>query len=182
MADMIPQGTQEVSVPFGHESADANVRTVFISVLVLLSFAATCMLAMAGMFSYLNNREKAKDVQTPALFSKRELPPGPPLLPSPQRDELPWQAYQNERRAQEADAAKAGIIDLQSGDYKAPGEAYSKGDTTAYFKSKAKWNGDESRYQADATGGWSSSGKRFRGMDGSSAEEATRDYQQVDKP
>ncbi len=159
MADMVPQGTQENGVPHGHESADANMRTVVTAVTVLLSSVAVVMLAMAGMFTYLNNREKAKDVLVPDTFEMRQLPPGPPLLPSPKEDKLPWAAYQDERRAQEAEAAKYGIINQKSGAYQLPGPQLSTAqvsqDTNSYFKSKAEWEQRGNRYTGQSSGGLS---------------------------
>lgn len=157
MADMIPQGTQAESVPFGHETADANVKSVFVSVVVLLSAVAVVMLAMLGMFNYLHNRERAKDANVPATFAVRQLPPGPPLLPSPQKDMLPWAAYAEERAQQEAIAAQAGIIDPKSGFYKAPGSAATGeeaiAETRAYFQKKYQWDSEQGRYTYDTTGG-----------------------------
>ncbi len=177
MADMIPQGTQAESVPFGHETADANVKSVFVSVVVLLSSVAVVMLAMLGMFNYLNHREMAKDANVPATFAVRQLPPGPPLLPSPQKDMLPWAAYAEERGAQEASAAKAGIIDPESGYYKAP-DSTAKGEavvaeTRDYFQKKYEWDSSQGRYTYDTTGGigLKSSNERF-GTNGSEAPEA----------
>ncbi len=181
MADMVPQGTQENGVPHGHESADANMRTVVTAVIVLLTSVAVTMLAMAGMFSYLNNREKAKDDMVPDTFAMRQLPPGPPLLPSPKQDELPWAAYQNERRAQEAEAAKYGIINRQTGAYQVPGPQLSpkqvSDETEAYFKSKAQWEQRGNRYTAQSSGGLSTDEQdaqsRF-GTTGTSAPPAER--------
>ena len=157
MADMIPQGTQAESVPFGHETADANVKSVFVSVVVLLSSVAVVMLAMLGMFNYLNKREAAKDANVPATFAVRQLPPGPPLLPSPQKDMLPWAAFAEERGQQEATAAKAGIIDPKSGFYKVPGSAVSgpeaEKEMDNYFQEKYQWDSSQGRYTDDTTGG-----------------------------
>jgi len=151
---MIPQGTQENGVPFGHEESDANVRTTIGAGLVILSSTVVVMIAMAGMFNYLNNREKLKDKDTPALFSRRVDPPKPWLLPSPQQDQLPWAAYEDERRAQEATAAKIGIIDAKTGVYKAPGVS---GDATAaqqkYFANKYHWEQGQDKYSGEASGG-----------------------------
>lgn len=157
MADMVPQGTQLNGVPQGHESADANMRMVVLSVVVLMTTVLVTMLAMAGMFAYLNNREQAKDVGVPEAFAQRQLPPGPPLLPSPKRDELPWAAYQTERRAQEATAMKYGIINKATGAYQVPGPQLSPKEageeTTAYFKSKSQWEQSGNRYTNDSIGG-----------------------------
>lgn len=177
MSDMIPQGTQEVSVPYGHETADANVKSVFTSVVVLLSAVAVVMLAMLGMFNYLNKREMAKDAGVPDTFAVRQLPPGPPLLPSPQKDMLPWAAYAEERSQQEAIAAKAGIIDPKSGFYKAPGSAATGQEaiteTRDYFQKKYQWDSEQGRYTQDTTGGigLKESNSRF-GTNGSEAPEA----------
>lgn len=157
MADMVPQGTQLEGVPHGHESADANMRSVFVAVAVIMTSVVVVMLAMAGMFTYLNNREKAKDVGVPQAFALRQLPPGPPLLPSPKRDELPWAAYQTERREQEATAAKYGIINKETGAYQVPGPQLSRkevgAETDAYFKSKPQWEQAGNRYTGDSSGG-----------------------------
>ena len=159
MADMVPQGTQLNGVPHGHESADANMRGVFVSVAVLLTSVLVVMLAMAGMFTYLNNREKAKDVGVPDAFAVRQLPPGPPLLPSPKQDELPWAAYQNERRKQEATAAQYGIINKRTGAYQVPGPQLTakevQSETDSYFKSKPRWEQGANRYTRDSSGGTS---------------------------
>ena len=177
MADMIPQGTQEVSVPYGHETSDANVKSVFTFVVVLLSLVLVVMVAMKAMFDALNNREAAKDAKVPATFAVRQLPPGPPLLPSPQKDELPWAAYAEERGQQEAVAAKAGIIDPKSGFYKAPGSAVSGRkaitETRDYFQTKYKWDSSQGRYTQDTTGGigLKESNARF-GTNGTEAPEA----------
>ena len=177
MADMIPQGTQAESVPFGHETADANVKSVFISVMVLLSTVAVVMLSILGMFNYLSKREAAKDANVPATFAVRQLPSGPPLLPSPQKDMLPWAAYAEERSQQEAIAAKAGIIDPKSGFYKVPGSAVSGHEAEKemgdYFQKKYQWDSSQGRYTNDTTGGigLAASNQRF-GTNGSEATEA----------
>jgi hypothetical protein len=160
MADMIPQGTQEDSVPFGHEKADANVRVILISIIGILSTTAVAMLAMAGTFNYLNNREMAKDRMVPETFAVRQLPPGPPLLPSPQRDQLPWEAYHDERRAQESQAAQVGIINRETGNYQVPepsGKQLSREQVTkeaeAYFQSKPHWDLRHNRWNVGSLGG-----------------------------
>lgn len=162
MADMVPQGTQLNGVPHGHESADANMRTVVVAVSVLIASVVVVMLAMAAMFTGLNNREKAKDIGVPEAFTMRQLPPGPPVLPSPKQDELPWAAYQNERRQQEATAAQFGIINKKTGAYQVPGPQLSAKqvgeETDAYFKSKPQWEQGANRYTRDSSGGTSSGG------------------------
>ena len=157
MADMIPQGTQEDSVPFGHEESDANTRVTLVSMAVIISSTMVVMLAMAGTFNYLNNREKIKDRLVPDTFAVRQLPPGPPLLPSPQRDQLPWEAYQDERRAQEADAARIGVINRETGNYQVPGPQLSRKqvtqETEAYFQSKPHWDLRHNRWNVGSMGG-----------------------------
>lgn len=151
---MIPQGTQENGVPFGHEDSDANTHTTMIATVVLLSSTLVVMLAMAGMFNYLNNREKLKDKDTPALFSRRVDPPKPWLLPSPQQDQLPWAAYEDERRAQEATAAKLGIIDAKTGTYKIPSATgNARTAQQKYFANKHHWEQSGDNYSGDASGG-----------------------------
>ena len=176
MADMVPQGTQLNGVPHGHESADANMRGVFVSVAVLATSVLVVMLAMAGMFTYLNNRERAKDINVPDAFAVRQLPPGPPLLPSPKQDELPWAAYQNERRKQEGEAVKHGIINKQTGAYQVPGKQLSReevaSETDSYFKSKPHWEQGANRYTRESSGG-TTGGVEQEGM--SSDDKVTRD-------
>ncbi|MDF2441709.1 MAG: hypothetical protein JWN98_2693 [Abditibacteriota bacterium] len=151
---MIPQGTQENGVPFGHEESDANIRTTLIACVVVLSSVVVVMMAMAGMFNYLNNREKLKDKDTPALFSRRVDPPKPWLLPSPQQDQLPWVAFEDERRAQEATAAKIGIIDAKTGVYKVPGATGNSTEAqTQYFANKYQWERSSNKYTAESSGG-----------------------------
>jgi hypothetical protein len=161
MADMVPQGTQLEGVPHGHESADANIRSVTMSVIILLSSTVVVMVAMVGMFNYLNNREERKDVRTPATFQVRQLPPGPPLLPSPKRDELPWAAYQNERPR--PGTAGRDLRHRQQADRRLPRCRTSPGqqlapqdlakETEQYFKSKPQWEQKTNRYTQDSTGG-----------------------------
>lgn len=181
MADMVPQGTQLNGVPHGHESADANMRSVLVAVTVLISSVVVVMLAMAGMFTYLNNREKAKDLRTPDTFAMRQFPPGPPLLPSPKQDELPWAAYQNERRQQEATAAEFGIINKKTGAYQVPGPQLSREqvgkETDAYFKSKSQWEQGANRYTQDSSGGMAqdeADARRRFGTTGTTAPEPMR--------
>jgi hypothetical protein len=157
MADMIPQGTQDYAVDNGHERGDVNIRTTLISGVVVVSATLVAMLAMAGMFRYMLNREKAKDATTPALYSRSTRPSGPPLLPSIYRDELPWEAYQNERREMEANAARIGIIDRRTGYYQVPRAAQQAGSAAAaqkqYYKTKYQWDSVTARWTNDSSGG-----------------------------
>jgi hypothetical protein len=154
MADMIPQGTQDYAVEHGHERADVNVRHTLLSAVVVMSAVLVSILAMAGMFRYLLQRETVKDKMTPALYSYAQRPAGPPLLPSIQRDELPWVAYQNERREMETEAAKVGIIDLKSGAYKVPNVAKDgQSQQYQYFRNKTRWEGITEKYSSDSSGG-----------------------------
>ena len=157
MADMIPQGTQDYAVDNGHERGDVNVRHTLISAVVVVSAALVTMLAMAGMFRYLLQRETQKDKMTPALYSYAQRPAGPPLLPSivsDKSDKLPWVAYQDERREQEMAAAKVGIIDAKTGAYKVPqttGDGRQQQYT--YFQNKTRWENITEKYTSDSSGG-----------------------------
>lgn len=83
MADMIPQGTQENGLPHGHEQGDANIRAVVgMMSAILLSAIVICGLLVA-VFGYFNARENRQDADTPPLFTQRQVPPKPRLLPSP---------------------------------------------------------------------------------------------------
>jgi hypothetical protein len=153
MADMIPQGTQDYAVDNGHERGDVNISSTVSSGIVVVITVIVAMLAMAGMFRYLLKREEAKDVATPKLFTRVTRPSGPPLLPSVERDELPWVAYQNERREMEAEGAKIGIIDAKTGLYRVPNSGNPKTAQHQYFKYKYQWDKITERYTIDSSGG-----------------------------
>jgi hypothetical protein len=89
MADMIPQGTQEAdaSAAGGYERGDANIRAVVLTMTVILTSCAVVVALLIPMFSAFTARERRKDINTPAIYAQRQVPPEPRLLPSPVDDE-----------------------------------------------------------------------------------------------
>jgi hypothetical protein len=85
MADMIPQGTQEGDAEAlgGHERADANIRAVVMTMVVILSSCTIVVALLIPMFSAFTAREERKDRSTPDIFTVRQIPPEPRLLPIP---------------------------------------------------------------------------------------------------
>ena len=86
MADMIPQGSMDLGDGTGYEKADANLRAVTLTMIVILSTAVVSVLAMLGVLGYLQKRGDALDKQVPAIYANRTVPPKPRLLPSPFRE------------------------------------------------------------------------------------------------
>jgi hypothetical protein len=83
MADMIPQGSMDLGDGTGYEKADANLRAVTVTMIVILSTAAVAVLSLYGMLGFLEKRGDALDAQVPAMYAQRVIPPKPHLLPSP---------------------------------------------------------------------------------------------------
>ena len=88
MADMKPQGTQDFGVESGYETGDANVRAVVQGLMIILVATGVVMLAMFGMFNYLNARSNEAAARVPSALAKRIVPPEPRLLPSPYSDTM----------------------------------------------------------------------------------------------
>lgn len=89
MADMKPQGTQAYGVESGYETGDANVRAVVQGLSIIFVSTGVVMLAMFGMFNYLNARQNAAAALVPDVMAQRIVPPEPRLLPSPYSDTVP---------------------------------------------------------------------------------------------
>jgi hypothetical protein len=89
MADMIPQGRQEAdaSAAGGYERGDANIRAVVLTMVIILTSCAVVVAMLIPMFSSFTARERRKDINTPAIYAQRQIPPQPRLLPSPVDDE-----------------------------------------------------------------------------------------------
>ena len=89
MADMKPQGAQAYGVESGYETGDANVRAVVQGLFIIMVSTGVVMLAMFGMFNYLNARQNAAAALVPDVMAQRIVPPEPRLLPSPYSDTVP---------------------------------------------------------------------------------------------
>lgn len=89
MADMTPQGTQAYGVESGYERGDANVRGVVQGLAIIFAGTFVVMVAMYGMFNFLNKRLIAQENRTPVALTRAIVPPEPRLLPSPYTDEEP---------------------------------------------------------------------------------------------
>lgn len=120
MADMIPQGVQTEVNHGGYERGDANIRSIFVSAIVVFSTIFVVMLVVAGMSYALNEREDSHDIPLSATF-ERQVPPEPRLLPSRATgdndpyDKYPWELGAQEKEAQLKAAITPYYIDRASG-------------------------------------------------------------------
>lgn len=80
---MIPQGRTDLGDGTGYEKADANLRAVTVTMVIILSSALVVFLAVYGMYGYLRKAGDARDAEIPAMYAMQEVPPKPHLLPSP---------------------------------------------------------------------------------------------------
>jgi hypothetical protein len=78
-----PQGTQENGVDFQHEERDLDVRDLVHWFIGLAGTTLFLVLVLWGVFHLLTVREDRKDVVPSEMFTTREEPPLPRLLPNP---------------------------------------------------------------------------------------------------
>lgn len=83
MADMIPQGSMDLGDGTGYEKADANLRAVTMTMVIILSTTVVVVFALLGVLAYLKNQGDARDAKIPAMYAQSVVPPKPHLLPSP---------------------------------------------------------------------------------------------------
>ena len=120
MADMIPQGVQTEVNHGGYERGDANIRSIFVSVVVIFSTIFVAMLVVAGMTYALEKREESHEIPISATY-QRPVPPEPRLLPSRATgngdpyDKYPWELGAQEKEAQLKAATTPYYIDRASG-------------------------------------------------------------------
>lgn len=87
--DITPQGVQVAGTPDNYERGDANPRAVTGVMAIILGSTLVVMLAMYGMFVYLNKQMMASDKRLPAMYAENvPAPPEPRLLPMPKTDEF----------------------------------------------------------------------------------------------
>ena len=148
MPDMIPQGRMDLGDGTGYEKADANLRSVLITIVILLSSAIVVCLAIYGLMGSLEKGRREADAQVPAMYAQQAIPPKPRLLPSPfddsskppalrgmnpqvapreaydttSDDQLPWDKMRQETRIEE-EQVNSYSYDKKSGGVTIPIEA-----------------------------------------------------------
>ncbi len=109
-----PQGTQEAGVERGHEDRDMNIRVTMSWFIGLAVAAGIIHLVVWGMFALFAWREDVKDepLRRAPLLAEQTRPPEPLLLPEP------WEAYKQERQAENKKLARYGLADPKTGQTK----------------------------------------------------------------
>lgn len=83
MPDMIPQGRMDLGDGTGYEKGDANLRSVLITIVILLSSSVVVCLAIYAITNSVEKSQRESDAQIPAMYAQQAIPPKPRLLPSP---------------------------------------------------------------------------------------------------
>ena len=111
VSETTPQGTQENGVAKGHDERDINLRAIMAWFAGLAVLTIATFVVIYGMFVFLANRERAKDVLPSPLFATREQkrPPAPRLLPTP------WEAHAKEKKNENDRLEKIGLFDPKTG-------------------------------------------------------------------
>lgn len=180
MADMIPQGVQPEIDKGGYERGDANIRSIFVSVMVIFSMIFVVMLVVAGMTAALNKRESAHDLPLSATY-QREVPPEPRLLPSRATgdkdpyDKYPWELGAQEREAQLKAATTPYYMDKAKGRVSIPTAQAIDLVAAQGLPSRQPQGNDEPNVGEDLAGqnGKSSTATTDSDLDGSMAPDTT---------
>ena len=119
----LPQGTQEHGVDHGHEQRDIQVPALVRWFGGLAIVTALLMAIMGAAFWGMQRREAAGDVPPSPIFTQRQQPPRPRLLPNPVDDPPeahaapigPIEYHAEQKMLEDQELAKVGLIDPKSG-------------------------------------------------------------------
>lgn len=70
----------------GHETTDADARSLVFSGLGLLGIMAVTIVLLIGALKFLENRQKRIEIPPHALAAQSQMPPAPRLQITPERD------------------------------------------------------------------------------------------------
>lgn len=126
-----PQGTQAYGVERGHEDRDVNPRALFHWFLGLAVAALLTHVVVYAAFRGLNYMDSARDQSPSPLFTVRQLPPEPRVLPNPadafanpsEPMEGPQEAGLDERELQDRELQRVGLENAATGQPELPPNA-----------------------------------------------------------